>query len=154
MKRRHFIGTLASGGFGAALGADATPQATPAVKPPLVRTPLVLMAPRSDGIEAVWAVSRRSRGRVEWAADEASQMAGADAFGFVPQGESIVRVRLSGLKPGTEYPHPVAHDRDGRSGDGCQPMENVPHARPHGGGNALRHVERHARPRREHPCAA
>jgi len=110
MKRRLFINTLATGGLGAALADDSAAAGTP----PLVRTPLVLMAPRSDGLEAVWAVSRLCRGGVEWAAaNETSRMAGTDAFGFVPQGESIVRVRLSGLKPGTQYrvrSHTIATD--------------------------------------------
>lgn len=114
MKRRHFIGTLATGGFVAALGENATPQAKPTVRTPLVRTPFVLMAPRADGIEAVWAVSRLSRGRVEWeTGDGQRQLAGADAFGFVPQGERILRVRLSGLMPGTKYrirSHTIATD--------------------------------------------
>ena len=100
IKRRHFLGTLAAGGLGSALAQDTTP----APKPPLVRTPLVLMAPRADGIEAVWAVTRLSRGLIEWEAEGgAKAIAGADAFGFVPQGEAILRVRLSGLKPGTRY---------------------------------------------------
>lgn len=109
MKRRHFIGALATGGLGAVLAQDATLTQ----KPPLVRTPLVLMAPRADGIEAVWAVSRLGRGRIEWEADGAKGIVGADAFGFVPQGENILRVRLSGLKPGTAYrvrSHTIAAD--------------------------------------------
>jgi hypothetical protein len=99
MKRRYFIGTLATGGLGTMLAQDAALTQ----KPPLVRTPMALMAPRADGIEAVWAVTRLSRGRIEWETDGASGMVGADAFGFVPQGENILRVRLSGLKPGTAY---------------------------------------------------
>lgn len=100
MKRRSFIGTLAAGGLGTVLAQDTSLTQTP----PLVRTPMVLMAPRADGIEAVWAVSRLSRGRIEWETTDGHRgTAGADAFGFVPQGEHILRVRLSGLKPGTAY---------------------------------------------------
>jgi hypothetical protein len=100
MKRRHFIGALATGGLGTALAREASF----AGKSPLVRTPLVLMAPRADGLEAVWAVSRLSCGRIECEAEDGTkQLAGADAFGFVPQGENILRVRLTGLKPGTAY---------------------------------------------------
>ena len=100
MKRRHFISTLATGGLGTVLAQDVALTQ----KPPLVRTPMVLMAPRADGIEAVWAVSRLSRGHIEWKTEEnATGVMGADAFGFVPQGENILRVRLSGLKPGTTY---------------------------------------------------
>lgn len=100
MKRRHFISTLATGGLGTVLAQDVALTQ----KPPLVRTPMVLMAPRADGIEAVWAVSRLSRGHIEWKTQEgATGVMGADAFGFVPQGENILRVRLAGLKPGTKY---------------------------------------------------
>jgi len=102
MKRRHFIGTLAAGTGG--LVTTFAQQLTATAKPALVRTPTVLMAPQADGIEAVWAVSRLSRGRLEWeTADGARGLVGADAFGFVPQGEHLLRVRVSGLKPGTAY---------------------------------------------------
>ncbi len=99
MKRRHFLGTLAVGGLGGALA----PAAVTEPDSPLVRFPLALMAPRSDGFEAVWAVNRLSRGRIEWRTDGASGFAGADAFGFVPQGDNILRVKVSGLRPGTNY---------------------------------------------------
>ena len=101
MKRRAFIGTLAVSGMGHALAQETGLSET---KAPLIRTPIVLMAPRTDGIEAVWAVSRLSRAHVEWEADDGSKgTAGADVFGFVPQGETILRVRVSGLKPGKSY---------------------------------------------------
>ncbi len=110
MKRRAFLSTLAVGGLSGALAPDiASAQPAPAPTPTktqtaLVRTPMVLMAPRTDGIEAVWAVSRLSRAQVEWeTADDAKGIAGADAFGFVPQGETILRVCVRGLKPGTNY---------------------------------------------------
>jgi predicted phosphodiesterase len=110
MKRRQFIGTLTVGGLGGALAQESIPQ----TKPVLVRTPLVLMAPRVDGVEAVWAVSRLSKGRLEWEAGDGTRgVAGADAFGFVPQGEGVLRVRLSGLEPGTSCrvrSHTVAAD--------------------------------------------
>jgi len=101
MKRRTFIGTLAVTGLGRALAQE---TGLPQSKSSLVRTPIVLQSPRADGIEAVWAVSRLSRAHVEWEADDGSKgIAGADAFGFVPQGETILRVRVSGLQPGRSY---------------------------------------------------
>ena len=110
IRRRHFIGALATGGLGTALAQETPLQQ----KPSLVRIPLVIMVPRVDGFEAVWAVSRLSRGRLEWeAADGAKGTARADAFGFVPQGEVVLRVRLSELKPGTAYrvrSHTIAAD--------------------------------------------
>lgn len=70
----------------------------------LMRTPLVLMAPRADGVEAVWAVRSLSRGRVEWEAEDgATGTAASDGWGLVPQSDGIMRVRLSGLAPGKAY---------------------------------------------------
>lgn len=67
-------------------------------------TPLVLMAPRSDGLEAVWAVSRLSRGWLEWeSTDGSSGRVKSDRFGFVPQGHKVLRVRMDGLTPGRSY---------------------------------------------------
>lgn len=71
MKRRQFLGALATGGTGAALvpTAGAAEKATPLPPPPkisLVRTPLALMAPRADGLDAVWAVGRLAKGLIEW----------------------------------------------------------------------------------------
>ena len=99
MKRREFLGVLATSSVATAIAQDvAAPN-----KQPLIVTPLVLMAPRSDGIEAVWAVSRLSKGHLEWKSNEVGGVATTDAFGMVPQSETVLRVRLSGLKPGTSY---------------------------------------------------
>jgi len=103
MERRKFIGGMVGG---AALGpAGAGLAAEDSAKPaPLVRTPAAIMAPRPDGVEVVWAVSRLARGRVEWkGADGSSGVAGTDDHGMVPQGDSILRARLAGLKPGGDY---------------------------------------------------
>lgn len=105
MKRRHFLGQIASGALGGTLaaGTSAWAQGAPANKQ-LVLTPLVLMAPRPDGLEAVWAVSRLCRGRLEWQADDGEAgEAATDGFGFVPQGQKILRVRVGGLRPGKTY---------------------------------------------------
>lgn len=62
------------------------------------------MAPRADGITVVWAVSRRCRARVECrAADGTSSPAACDGFGFTPQSDDVIRVRLDGLAPGATY---------------------------------------------------
>lgn len=103
MKRRTFIGTLSVAGLGQTL-AQSSGSLSTVTKTSLIRTPLVLMAPRADGCEAVWAVNRLSRGRIEWEAEDGSSgRAGADTFGFVPQGDNILRVRVSGLAPGKSY---------------------------------------------------
>lgn len=105
MKRRHFLGQIAGGALGGtvATGTGAWAQASVAANS-LVLTPLVLMAPRADGFEAVWAVSRLCRGRIEWQADDGGAgEASTDGFGFVPQGQKILRVRAAGLKAGRTY---------------------------------------------------
>lgn len=116
MNRRIFLGQLAGGAIGTALvpGAalaqpDAIPAATtaPGSAPTpghLMRTPLVLMAPRPDGLEAVWAVNELCRGRLEWRSEDGAHgEAHTDPFGFVPQGRRILRVRVTGLTPGRAY---------------------------------------------------
>lgn len=101
MMRRTFIGTLTGGAMIGAMGLETRGAEQ---KQGLVRTPAVVMAPRLDGAEIVWAVSELCRGHVEWkSADGTSGIAGADRYGMVPQGEEILRVRLAGLKAGTEY---------------------------------------------------
>lgn len=68
---------------------------------PLVTSPPVVMAPRADGFEVVWGVSRLSRGWLEWEdADGGDGVVTADPFGLVPQGESVLRVRVSGWPSG------------------------------------------------------
>lgn len=68
---------------------------------PLVTSPPVVMAPRSDGVEVVWGVSRLSRGWLEWERADGSRGATtADAFGMVPQGDRVLRVRTGGWAAG------------------------------------------------------
>lgn len=117
MKRRGFISKVAGG---AVIGASGVSQGQETAKDEsLVRTPAVVMAPRQDGVEVVWAVSRLSRGRVEWKGDDGSSgAAAADRFGFVPQGDEILRVRLDGLKPGGRYQlRAVTEAADGKDRD-------------------------------------
>jgi predicted phosphodiesterase len=103
MKRRGFLGKMAGGAAAGAAGVTSA-QDQAVETGPLMKTPPVIMAPRQDGVEVVWAVSKLSRGRVEWkSADGSSGTAAADRFGFVPQGDEILRVRIEGLKPGGKY---------------------------------------------------
>lgn len=104
MQRRHFLGTLTAGALAGTL--PAAQEKKPEVVPPpqLTRTPLVLMAPRSDGFEAVWAVTQLCSGRLEWeAADGSRGEMACNEFGFVPQSKSVLRARVTGLKPATSY---------------------------------------------------
>ncbi len=102
MKRRGFLGTVTGGAMAGVAGAASAQEKKE--DSALVKTPAVVMAPRADGVEVVWAVSRLSRGRVEWKGEDGSGgTAGADRFGFVPQGDEILRVKVTGLKPGGSY---------------------------------------------------
>jgi predicted phosphodiesterase len=98
MKRRLFLGSVATT-TGATLSASAEVG-----EKKLTRSPVVIMAPRPDGIEAVWAVRALSRGWIEWRDSHGSSgTANVDRFGLRPQGDEILRVRLEGLQPGKDY---------------------------------------------------
>jgi len=101
MNRRGFLGKTTSGTL-AGTTALASAQPPPAVpSQPLVKTPAAIMAPRSDGVDVVWAVSRLAQGKIEWQDERGgSGTAASDRFGLVPQGDQILRVRLEGLPPG------------------------------------------------------
>jgi predicted phosphodiesterase len=128
MQRRHFLETLAAGAVAGTAGTlgSASAKPTPAVPllpGPLLKTPAVMMAPRSDGLEVVWAVGRLARGWVEWKGpDGTSGKAAETSFGFVPQGERVMRVRLDRLKPGTEYQLRAVAE----AGDGTPAREEGP----------------------------
>jgi hypothetical protein len=118
MKRRGFIGKIAGGSMAGFSGVSAAQ--VPLVSPTaLVKTPAVLMAPQPEGAEVVWAVSRLARGTVEWkGSDGSSGTAKANRFGFVPQGDEILRVKLDGLKPGTTYQYrAITEASDGKDRD-------------------------------------
>lgn len=122
LHRRHFLGGLTVGALAGALSHTLTPsahaqQAPTTASHSLTRTPVSLMAPRPDGFEAVWAVNRLCQGRVNWEAEDGTRgTAGPDAFGFVPQGDSVIRVQVNGLQPGTRYRvQAVTRAADGKS---------------------------------------
>jgi hypothetical protein len=121
LPRRRFLGavtlgTLASGLSPADLS-SARAQPAGSSTGPLTRTPVSLMAPRPDGFEAVWAVNSLCQGRIAWESDDGTRgSASPDAFGFVPQGSSVLRVRVNGLKPGTHYRvQAVTRSADGKT---------------------------------------
>lgn len=97
-KRREFLGT-AIGSLavcGVARGEE-TPNGE------LVASPPVAMAPRSDGIEFGWSVTRLCRGWIELEDGSGVRRFARDGWGLVPQGDKVLRVRLDGLEPGTTY---------------------------------------------------
>lgn len=66
----------------------------------LVLSPVVIMAPRTDGFEAVWAVGQLSKGWLEMreeGSDRKPTIVRSDPWGMVPQGSEVLRVRVNGL---------------------------------------------------------
>lgn len=104
MNRRHFLGALTTVTTSSLAQTRDTPPTPPSPSNNIVRTPLNLIAPREDGIDAVWAVRDLAQGRLEWGNDDGSNgIVASDHFGFVHQSKDLFRIRLTGLKPGTEY---------------------------------------------------
>ena len=111
-KRRNFMGT-ALGGMAAASATFSAEEGIPESPPlpfssalergGLVASPPVVMAPRTDGMEIGWAVTRLSRGWIEFENGRDTRTAVQDGWGFVPQGDKVIRVRLDELEPGTTY---------------------------------------------------
>ncbi len=101
MKRRGFLGTV--GGGTVAVTSRVSGQSGDAVVG-LVNSPLVVMAPREDGAEIVWAVTSLCKAWIEVKDEKgAIEKVAMDSHGMVPQGDEVVRVRLEGLKPGARY---------------------------------------------------
>lgn len=110
MKRRLFLTQAATGVATIAHGQVVTPApaADPDKSMPLMLTPPVVMAPRTDGAEIVWGISRHARGRVEVKLENGElQFFGGTPFGFSTQGEKALRVRLTGLKSGQKQAYRV-----------------------------------------------
>jgi hypothetical protein len=108
MHRRSFLVTAAgtaAGGIAIAAGrADAFPLPAGPREGEVLVTPPMVWAPRADGAEFVWAVSRLSRGRVELRpAGGAATSVAKDRYGFVPQSSGVMRVQVDGLQPGGDY---------------------------------------------------
>lgn len=79
-------------------------QSPAATTRPLTSSPPVVMAPRADGVEVVWSVTAPSLGHVQIAEEDGTiRTVAEDRYGFVPQGEAVLRVRVEGLAPGREH---------------------------------------------------
>ncbi len=119
MKRRAFFRDSAAGATGWLAGSalvtgQETPPPADAASSPWVTSPPVVMAPRPDGVEIIWAVSALARGWVEFGpTSELGHTAASTPWGFVPQGTQVVRVRLDGLTAGTTYHFRCVTERAG-----------------------------------------
>jgi len=105
MKRRSFFAKsslLALGSAGLskiAMAADdsAASKAESGLNP-------VVMAPRHDGCEILWAVDSRSKGHVEYGLTEKlGSVARNDGWGLRPAGDKVIKVRIDDLEPGKTY---------------------------------------------------
>ena len=113
MKRRDFVQSMMLGGaalplLGSAQNPTPTPAPTPAPAAPATLapgTPPVVTAPGPDRMTVLWAVSGYARGWVEYGeTDQLGQRADGEAGpGFIARGDRVLRVKLSGLRPGTRY---------------------------------------------------
>jgi len=110
MKRRYFLASATTGIAAISQAASAQTPATPAQTAPpspagdaLATTPPVVMAPRADGAEIVWGISRHARGWVEVKQDAEVKRFGGNAFGFSTQSTKALRVRLHDFAPGTTH---------------------------------------------------
>jgi hypothetical protein len=113
MQRRDFVSQIALGSvLGSMAGAQEVPQSSPSgstVTPAhgaskLATTPMSLMAPRPDGVDAIWGVSELCKGKVEWKTTEGTTgIVDSNVFGMVPQGDQVIKVCINDLKPATKY---------------------------------------------------
>lgn len=125
MKRREFLkaSCFSAACFGAGgsalLRAEETEGAFGFGSPP------VLQNPTPDGMTVVWAVNQLSTGWVEFGETEKlGQRSNGNVQGFTPLNERVLKVRLTGLRPGTKYfyrvhacPVVFRHAYDIRRGD-------------------------------------
>ncbi|SHI81250.1 Calcineurin-like phosphoesterase [Rubritalea squalenifaciens DSM 18772] len=106
MERRHFIQLSALGsvlGSSLAVNAKDAEKAEKQAQTLAVGHPAV-MAPREDGVEIVWRVSGLAKGYVEYGkTKDLGQVQRGDDWGIRPAGKEVIRVRLEGCEPGTEY---------------------------------------------------
>jgi predicted MPP superfamily phosphohydrolase len=72
---------------------------------PLVDSPPVLQCPSETGITVVWAVGTPAAGWVEWGTEKEklAQTAHGEKTGLLPYHERFLQIRLTGLKPNTQY---------------------------------------------------
>lgn len=102
MNRRLFFTQAAAGAAAVAQAQTSAAQTAPvAAQDALATTPPVVMAPRADGAEIVWGVSRHCRGWVEVRSGKEVRRIGGNDFGFSTQNDRALRVRVEGIQPGS-----------------------------------------------------
>lgn len=112
MNRRTFLQSIGAAGFAGTLATPATAAEAPTNSAPAseatapLRDSPAVYAPTPDGAVIVWAAAPRSTGWIEYGESGSSapaQVARGDGFGFLPFDQPVLRVRLSGLRPGRDY---------------------------------------------------
>jgi hypothetical protein len=106
MNRRDFLKNAGLAGLGTGLSSPLFAADKPAAVDPTSSGSPAVYAPTSDGATVIWPVPVNSVGwvsYVEVGADGPERTAKADGFGFIANGEHVVRVRLRGLTPGKTY---------------------------------------------------
>ena len=106
MKRRDFLKNAGLAGIGAGLISPLS-AAPAAVETPVVGDSPAVYAPTADGATLVLPVKDLSAGWVEFGEKGTEGSPGrivkGDGFGFIAHGDRVLRVKLTGLNPGTEY---------------------------------------------------
>lgn len=110
MNRRTFLATMGVASVAAAtretvLKADEPPrQVESTLTTRLVGGTPAVFALRDTGATLVWEINTPARGWVEYGESrDLGLVFRSDEFGFVPHGERVIKVKLRGLKPGTQY---------------------------------------------------
>ena len=105
MQRRDFLRHAGLAGLGAAVTTPLRAAETPAAVP--VGDSPAVYAPTADGATVVLPVADFEAGWVEYGEAGTEGAPGTlvkgDGFGNIPHGDKVLRIRLTGLKPGTDY---------------------------------------------------
>jgi predicted MPP superfamily phosphohydrolase len=103
--RRRFLGLLTVSGLGIAAVPELQAQETGIEESPLVDSPPVLQCPSKTGITIVWAAGKPATGWVEFGTEKEKldQTAFGEHNGLLPYHDRFLQIRLSGLKPNTQY---------------------------------------------------
>ncbi|MDR2441029.1 MAG: metallophosphoesterase [Planctomycetaceae bacterium] len=103
--RRRFLGLLTVSGLGLTAVPALQAQENSVIERPLVDSPPVLQCPSETGITVVWAVGKPATGWVQFGTDQEKldQTAFGEENGLLPYHDRFLQIRLSALKPNTQY---------------------------------------------------